>query len=291
MSRISFEAIGTSWVVDVAKTLIPPEEEKVKNQILHSIDQLDIVYSRFRIDSTVNAISQRAGTYTFPSESIPLFAFYRTLYEATGGMMTPLVGDVLSNAGYDLHYTLVQKKQLTKPPSWDEVMQFTPPQLHTKKPVTLDFGAAGKGYIIDQVVTLLQKMKLHTGTVDAGHDIVHFGSSKSIRVGLEHPYDTTQVVGVATIQNQSICASAGNRRKWQSFHHIINPFTLTSPANIIATWAVAANGLVADGMSTALFLVDPAILLQQFAFEYVILYKDMSVKISPHFPGEVFVKT
>lgn len=289
-TRFSFDAIGTTWVIDVEARLTPPEKEKIQTQVMRIIEQFDIIYSRFREDSLINHISQKAGVYSFPPNADSLFNFYKTMYDLTNGVFTPLVGNTLSDAGYDLAYTLSQKKKLVSPPTWESIMEYHSGKLNVIHPGILDFGAAGKGYLIDLVGDLLKKLKYSIGIIDAGHDIVSFGTEKPIRVGLEHPTDTTQVIGVAEIYNRSICASAGNRRKWGSFHHIINPLTLTSPSEIIATWAVAENGLIADGISTALFLVDPQLLLQKYEFEYVIVYKDLSAKKSKSFPGELFMK-
>ena len=78
----------------------------------------------------------------------------------------------------------------------------------------MDFGAAGKGYLIDLVAKVLQKHKLDYFCVDAGGDMFYHNiGNEKLRVGLEHPDNPKQVIGVANIYNQSICASAGNRRR------------------------------------------------------------------------------
>jgi thiamine biosynthesis lipoprotein len=97
------------------------------------------------------------------------------------------------------------------------------------------------------------------------------------------------VIGVATLKtHQSICGSAGNRRAWATFHHIINPHTLESPRNILAVWALANSTLEADALTSGLFFTTPQILATEFLYEYAIMYADHSVEYSPHFPGEFF---
>jgi thiamine biosynthesis lipoprotein len=51
---------------------------------------------------------------------------------------------------------------------------------------------------------------------------------------------------------------------------------------------VAASALVADGLATALFFVEPARLVPAFAFDFVVMYTDASVRWSRTLPGEVF---
>ncbi len=95
-------------------------------------------------------------------------------------------------------------------------------------------------------------------------------------------------IGVANIVNQSICGSATNRRAWRDFNHVMDPRTLLSVTDIVATWVVADSALVADGLATALFFVSPETLLSEYTFEYVIVRADYSYEKSSGFPGDMF---
>ncbi len=283
-----FEAIGTHWQIDVLDELTPPNQDILFKLICERIAIFDQHYSRFRTDSLVSAMAQKAGTYALPPDAEPLLAMYQRLYQLTQGAMTPLIGSVLVDAGYDAGYSL-QPKTLRKPPAWEEVLAGDFKNLVLNQPALLDFGAAGKGYLIDLVAGILTTHGLTTFCVDAGGDMRYQSDDKkSLRVGLENPVDTNQAIGVATITNQSICGSAGNRRAWGEFHHIINPHTLTSPRSILAAWVVADRTLIADALTTALFFVPSATLRQDFNFEYVLMRADHSIEKSPGFPGEFF---
>ncbi len=151
----------------------------------------------------------------------------------------------------------------------------------------MDFGAGGKGYLVDIVSDLLVRHGSKSFCVDAGGDIFKKGSDE-LKIGLENPQNTRQVIGVATIKNQSICASAGNRRQWGDYHHIIDPHTLTSPRQILAPWVVAETALIADALATCLFLVSPDTLSPHYEFEYLIMNSDATITKSPHFKAELF---
>lgn len=107
-------------------------------------------------------------------------------------------------------------------------------------------------------------------------------------VGLEDPDDPKKVIGTVEIQGSSLCASAGNRRNWGSYHHIINPKTLQSVDDIKAVWVVADNTMLADGMATCLFFTDPKHLQKSFCFEYLIVKADNTYTVSKHFPGKLY---
>lgn len=283
--QYSFEAIGTQWVIDVFDAISQEKAKEIERAVHERIASFDATYSRFRSDSLVHKMSQKAGEYILPQDAELLLLLYETLYKLTKGAFTPLIGRTLEEAGYDASYSL-HTKRLHHPPEWNDVIDFHPPKLRMKKPALLDIGACGKGYLIDLVGDVLQKYGITSYCIDAGGDIL-VKSEKPIRVGLEHPENLKQVIGVATIKNQSICGSAGNRRKWGDFHHIIHPHILQSPDHILATWVVADTALLADALATCLYFVTPE-KLQDFDFQYVILYPDYSLKMSPDFPAEIY---
>ena len=233
-------------------------------------------------------MSKKEGDYILPEDATLLIQLYEKLYRLTEGKFTPLIGRTLEQAGYDAGYSLKPQK-LDAPPTWDEVIAYEPSNhtLTLKQPALLDFGAAGKGYLVDIVSEIIENHGISLYTVDAGSDIRH-RAQEVLKVGLENPTDATQAIGVADLQNQSLCASAGNRRKWEGFHHIINPHTLQSPQDILATWAIAETTLIADGVTTALFLTTPETLTSHFNFQYLILYSDFSIQKSAEFPAELF---
>ncbi|MBP6944816.1 FAD:protein FMN transferase [Patescibacteria group bacterium] len=286
-----FEAIGTSWSIDITDPLSVERANILLENIKARIELFDRAYSRFREDSLVTEMSTRTGVFELPEDAALMMRLYEQLYHITKGAMTPLIGQVLVEAGYDANYSL-QPKELHHPPTWEDTLVFSSPStLEVKQPIVLDVGAMGKGYLIDLVVELLLGEGVRSFCVEAGGDMRQCDAvGNSLRVGLEHPDDATQVVGVVEINNVSVCGSAGNRRKWSTFHHIINPHTLTSPRDILAIWAVAKTTMLADAMTTALFFAPPEVLLKYYAFEYVIMYADYTAKISKGFPGEVFLK-
>jgi thiamine biosynthesis lipoprotein len=286
---IDFEAIGTVWKIEVFDTVSAAAAQKMQSAVLKRINTFDKQYSRFRDDSWVTLMSREAGRYTLPADAKPLLDLYAKLYEVSSGKVTPLIGQTLEEAGYDASYSLKPGK-LHKLPKWEDVIEYSFPYLTLKKPALLDFGAAGKGYLIDIIADLISKSGVNSYLVNAGGDMVyHTDTSKSIEIGLEHPEDPSMAIGVAKIHNQSLCGSSGNRRAWGKFHHIIDPVSLKSPREIAAIWVIADTGLVADGLTTALFFVDPSEVSKHFNFEYAIISSDMSLEHSNNFPADFFV--
>jgi thiamine biosynthesis lipoprotein len=123
--------------------------------------------------------------------------------------------------------------------------------------------------------------------VDAGGDLRHHGD-QPVRVGLEHPLDPTRVVGVVELHGNALCASAVNRRAWSDgLHHILDARTGVPVDDVLATWVIADDAMLADGIATALFLTDAQRMNHTDRFAYVRMLSDR-IESSPGFSGELF---
>jgi thiamine biosynthesis lipoprotein len=283
-SSWQFDAIGTRWSIDTPDDL----PAVLKDEITKRVETFDQTYSRFRDDSLISRIAKKAGTYTFPDDVVGMLGLYRKLYDATDGAMTPLVGDGLSALGYDKDYSFKKTGQKTAP-QWDATMTWDGPRVTTTYPVILDFGAIGKGYLVDLVGEILQQHNVTDYVVDAGGDMRHRGSDTQT-VGLENPFDASMVIGAVPLQNASLCGSATNRRRWgNDLHHVIDGRTGLPVTEIAATWVVASTTALADALATALFFVTADKLVGIGDFQFVRMYYDGRIEHSDDFVGELFI--
>lgn len=278
--RWQFEAIGTTWLIESEQPL-----DDIKSDITRRIEAFDQTYSRFRDDSLVTKLAREPGAYEFPADAPQLLALYRALYDVTNGAVSPLIGGVLSAAGYDASYSL-KPSTVTPAPSWDGVMQWEGRNVTTRQPLLLDFGAAGKGYLVDLLAGIMEYAGHRSYVIDASGDICARGEEQMI--GLENPHDPTMVIGAAKVSDSSICASATNRRRWGDWHHVVDPRTATPVSDVAATWVVAPTTMVADGLATALFFVS-ADKLHQWDFAYVRLMSNGTIERSAYFVGELYI--
>jgi len=288
--RREFEAIGTHWQIDTDLQLTTDQWSAIDQRI----EEFDRTWSRFRSDSLVSKVAAGPGSFAFPPDAGPLFAFYRRLYELTGGAVTPLIGGALEHLGYDAGYRLSALPGRPTTPDWDAVMTWDGNTLDTAGPVVLDVGAAGKGYLVDIIGELLLSMGVTTYVVDGSGDLAHRGPDV-LRVGMEHPADPSKVIGVVPLGNACLAASAANRRAWGSpdraLHHIVDPASGDPVGDVVATWVVADSAMVADGLATALFFLEPAArgtLESDFGARWARVTSAGAAQWSPQFEGELF---
>ncbi|MDO8335887.1 MAG: FAD:protein FMN transferase [Candidatus Saccharibacteria bacterium] len=280
MSDWKFEAIGTVWTIST-----PTEISKnIQQKVTSKIRVFDKNYSRFRSDSLVTQISKKPDNYKLPQDAKPMLDFYKKLYDITDGLVTPLIGKTIEQAGYDANYSF-QPGKLTSPPSWNQSVDYNFPNITIKKPVLLDFGAAGKGYLVDIVGEILRTSSINNFVINAGGDILVHGKPQAVL--LENPDDNSLILGSTVIQNAAFCGSGISKRNWGKYHHVIDPKKLISPTNIKSVWVQAESTMLADGLATALMFVDANKLRKYFGFEYAMIVGE-DIKLSQNFNAEFF---
>jgi thiamine biosynthesis lipoprotein len=285
--EVSFDAIGTCWSIATAQHLA----EDAQAAVAACIEDYSLLWSRFRDDSLVTRLARQPGSHRLPAHAAGLAEVYAALHRATAGRASPLVGGSLERLGYDAGYSLVPSGGPLPAPAWDDVLDWSGPELATTAPLLLDVGAAGKGQLVDLVAEVLRARGYGRCLVDAGGDmLVHAGAP--VEVALEHPYDPSRAIGVLTVEDQAICASAANRRAWgDGLHHVLDARTGSPVDTVVATWALAGSALVADGVATGLFFASPARLAEESClagFSCVRVFSDGRAEHWGTLKGELF---
>lgn len=280
----SFDGIGTRWEVSTPR----PLDGTVRARLLAVVERYDGVWSRFRPDSTVSAMSRQPGRFHFPDEAAALGRLYRSLYDITAGAMTPLIGGSLERLGYDASYSLRPAGSPVPAPRWEDALVWEGSELTTAIPLVVDIGAAGKGQLVDLVAAELRSHGQGDFMIDASGDLLRSGPDP-VRVALEHPYDPAKAIGTVSLSGGALCASASNRRAWgDGLHHVLDGTTGRPVSTAVATWTMADSTMVADALATALFFVPGAVLESAFDFSWLMVFSDGSAAYSAGFEGTLF---
>lgn len=278
-------AIGTRWRIDTPE---PPTPELIA-AVAARVTDFDRAYSRFRPDSLVTRLAETGGPVAFPDNVVGLLDLYQALFQATGGAVNPLVGASLARLGDDADHTLRPQGAPLPAPDPDRVRRegttltldpATTPATATG--AVLDFGALGKGWLVDEVTALLAEHGVTGAVVDASGDLRAHGAP--VRVALEHPWDASQAIGVVELRDRALAASATNRRRWgEGLHHVLDARTGEPVERVTATWVIADTAAVADGLATALFHTGPEELGARtgIGFGYVRVFTDGTLQHAP----------
>jgi thiamine biosynthesis lipoprotein len=283
-SVFSFDGIGTAWEISTPEDL----PEHVRAGLLGLVEDYDRSYSRFRDDSLIAGLARNPGTVTLPAGAVELEQLFRKLYRLSNGAMTPLIGDSLERLGYGHDYALRPAGHPVPARRWEDVLEWKGSEISTSVPLVLDIGAAGKGQLVDLAAAVLRGAGITEFLVDASGDMLHSGRDP-LRVALEHPYDPAQAIGVVELRDGALCASAANRRAWgDGLHHVLDGATGRPIQTVVATWTMAATAMEADALATALFMVEPEVLAEEFEFSWLKVYSDGHAEYSAGFEGTLF---
>lgn len=276
------KALGTGLLISTAR----PVSTGLRAKMERLIDGYEHVLSRFRNDSLIAVIgkAEHGGSFDFPDWCAPLFDLYDALFSATSGAIDPCVGEDLIRLGYDasMNFTVTQDAPkhlgaLRGRSVWGHDVERHGTTLVTHDPVQLDFGACGKGYLVDLLGHMLIQEKsadwddfsdpASTSTqhpnqvsypnqnhfssqssqfvIDAGGDLL-IHAEQPISVALEDPEDQSHAIGIAHIANGALCASAPSRRHWNvavnertqiAIHHLLNAIDGLPAQQTEASWA------------------------------------------------------
>ncbi|OZG62844.1 thiamine biosynthesis protein ApbE [Bifidobacterium lemurum] len=258
-------ALGTGMIIRSAA----PLDDATRGEIRAFAAEYERLLSRFRPDSLVAAMrgAEHGGTFDFPEWAVPLFDLYDRLADATDGAIDPCVGEDLTRLGYGADLRFVMEPDaaghlgsLRGRPTWRGDVERHGATLVTKRPVSLDFGACGKGYLVDLIAALIGESAAiddpHGALlIDAGGDLLVRSPEEPVTIALEDPWDSDNAVGVAAMSGGAFCASAPSRRQWgqaagHRLHHLINAIDGRPADDVAAAWVAVAAGLSAEPTAT-----------------------------------------
>lgn len=128
--------------------------------------------------------------------------------------------------------------------------------------MSVDLGAIAKGYAVDRVVAILHTAGIKSALVDVGGNIHALGlrpTGQAWRVGLQHPRESQQLLGVLSLTGRNIATSGDYQRFFvldgRRYHHIIDPRTGYPAQAVMMVAIVADTGMEADAVSTAAFVL------------------------------------
>ena len=132
--------------------------------------------------------------------------------------------------------------------------------------VGVDLGAVAKGAIGDEAVETLRARGVTSALLNLGGNILTLGSKPDGSdwvVAIEDPMGGGSVGTVAFSGSRAVATSSGAQRYFEvdgvRYHHILDPETgYPAGSGIASATVLASDGLTADALSTALFVMGEA---------------------------------
>lgn len=143
----------------------------------------------------------------------------------------------------------------------------------------LDVWGAVKGYAADQILKMLKESHIQAGLIDLGGQVTVWGKHPTRgewRVGIEDPHDPKNILKIVSLKSgQTLSTSSGSQRvnpNNSKQHHIFDPYSGNSPHQFLSVTIIADQGIDADILSTAVFVMKTIQPLKQLkSVQYVVL--------------------
>lgn len=152
-------------------------------------------------------------------------------------------------------------KQKLQAVGYDKI-RFDNDYLYKPYGMQITLGALAKGYILDRAKEYMQTLGLYKGYIDCHSSMIFYGSNVLPElVGIQHPRNMNDVIATLQVKDIAI-GTAGDYQQYFDYngvryHHILDAHTGYPVRNTYSVTVLHPSALLADGLSTAVFLMEP----------------------------------
>lgn len=249
------------------------ECEDAVQAAVDEINRLDNLWSVGNSDSEISIVNEN-GSIILSDETYQVVKEAMEIYESTGGVFDITIYPLMVEWGFtteDYKVPTEDKiKELLKLTGIDKItLDDETHQLTLASGTQIDLGGIAKGYTSAKIMEIFSEYDVVSGLVSLGGNVQLYGSKvdgSDWRVGVENPDSSIEAlsksdyVGTVTISDKALITSGGYQRYFEEdgkkYHHIIDPSTgHPSDSGLISVTIVSDDGLLADGLSTSLFIM------------------------------------
>ena len=295
----------TAWTSDEAAATA------AFDAVFAEFDRLDGLMSVWRDGSDIVRLNAAAGVAPVPvsREVREVLLDARRISEWTGGKFDVTFGALSGLWKFDQDQdgrVPVRADVLAKLPLIDYekliVDEKAGTAFLTQKGMRAHLGGIGKGFAVDRGVAILRERGLRDFMIQSGGDMYVSGSrgDRPWRVGIRDPRGPEESSFAALDLSDGAMSTSGDYERFfvkdgKRYHHIIDP-DLGEPAKgSRSVTIVATRSVLADGLSTGVFLVGPdkgmALIERLPGVEGVIVSEKNNVLVSSGLAGRLLVKT
>jgi thiamine biosynthesis lipoprotein len=189
--------------------------------------------------------------------------------DLTDGALDCTIGDLIDLWGIGTEYAHVpdntEIQNILRQNSYTMVVLDTdiPTVRFTQPEVTLHFGAIAKGYIADEMKSVLENYGIESGCLSLGGNVLTIGakpSGKPWTVGITDPLSPENITATLQVTDLSVVTSGNYERYFYEdgvrYHHILDPDTGYPAENgLISATIIGSSSVDCDALSTAVYVL------------------------------------
>lgn len=259
------------------------------------INRLDALLSVGNSGSEVYRVNTSGGG-ELSKETAELLNESLEIYELTEGAFDITVYSLMKKWGfYTGEYyvpTEVELSELLKLIGSDKLTLEEDTLTFAEPGMGIDFGGIAKGYASDMVAKILAESGVESALISLGGNICVLGAKPDgspWRIAIRNPKDESVPIGIVEVTDKSVITSGGYERYFEKdgkvYHHILDPQTGMPAENGLSSVTIVCDrGILADGLSTALFVMG-----EEKALEFWRGHADMFDAILVTDTGEIVI--
>jgi thiamine biosynthesis lipoprotein len=125
--------------------------------------------------------------------------------------------------------------------------------------IGLDFGGIGKGYAVDEAISILKETGVERGLLHGGTStVVGFGPDPWM-IGVPYPGETEEMLAIVSLKNTALSVSAVWGKSFdfegRTYGHVLDPRVGRPVEGAVLAAAVLPSATEADALSTALLVL------------------------------------
>lgn len=257
------------FAMDTVMTLTAygPHAQEGLDAATQEIERLDDLFSISSADGDI-AVLNAQGTNTLSDDTAQLLRQALALSKDTGGLFDCTIAPVMAAWGFSTgEYHVPDEATLQDLLSRVDASQVRLDGNTATLPenVSIDLGGIAKGFTSARILQVFQDQGVTSGIVSLGGNVQALGrkpDGSKWRVAIQDPRDQSENFLVLDIADQAVITSGGYQRYFeedgQTYHHIIDPRTgYPADSGVLSMTIVSADGTLADGLSTSLFIMGP----------------------------------
>lgn len=271
--------------------------EKAVDAAIDEINRLDVLLSTGKDTSQVAFINQN-GSAVLNDDTQTLLQKSLELYESTGHRFDITIYPIMCVWGFPTQECRVpEQDEIAKTLelvgsdklSYDEATK----TLTLRDGMAIDFGGIAKGYTSSRLMEIFREYNVSSAMVSLGGNVQVLGTKtdgSDWRVAVQNPDGTDDYLGILAIKDKAVITSGGYERYFEedgkTYHHIMDNETgKPADSDLISVTIISKDGMLADGLSTALFVMGKEDALNYWRehseeFDAILVTKDGEITVT-----------
>ena len=258
------KGLGTTNIISVKSD--DDNVEKVLSDIEMLIQGYDRLCSIYSPDSLVTTLNKKGEVYTFSSKTIDIVRRAMQYSIDTDGYF-----DITTRPLNIIWKNAIKNKKMPVKADIDDArnsvdyrgISLSGNEIKLKKGQSIDLGGIAKGFLLDEIIIMLNDASITNATVNLGGAVGIIGRNEIL---IRNPFkplksrDMSYILSV-DIEDKCVVTSGSYEQEYEKngnrYHHIINPMTgYPADTNIKSITLIGDEGSKLDAYATGIFSMD-----------------------------------